>query len=150
MLIYRICRAEFAMNLKASGFAGRWNQDGQKVLYASATRSLAALEHLANRSGLTLSASYRVLVLEVPDGAEALHSILPETLLTNWRRLTGYGRLQEIGADWYRGTESLMLRVPSVLIPQEFNYLIHTQHPNFGTQVRLMEVENFDWDNRLV
>lgn len=150
MLIYRICRSEFATDLKASGFASRWNQDGQWVLYASATRSLAALEQLANRSGLVLSASYCVMAIEVPDLVDSLRSVLPEVLPPDWRRFSGYGRLQELGAGWYRRSESLLLRVPSVLVPQEYNYLIHTQHPDFCTRVRLVGMEDFDWDNRLV
>jgi len=148
MLIYRICRAEFATNLNASGFAGRWNQEGQKVLYASATRSLAALEQLANRSGLVLSASYRVMVIDVPNHSHSLGAILPDQLPSDWRRFSGYGRLQEIGANWYRRSESLLLPVPSVMIPQEFNYLIHTQHPDFSSHVRFVGMEDFDWDKR--
>ena len=158
MLICRICRSEFAGDLKASGFASRWNQDGQWVLYASATRSLAALEQLANRSGLVLSASYCVMVIEVPDWEDSLRpalsqvlfSVLPEDLPADWRRFSGYGRLQELGADWYRRSESLLLKVPSVMVPQEYNYLINTQYKDFHTLVRLVGVENFDWDNRLV
>jgi RES domain-containing protein len=150
MLIYRICRAEFATELKASGLAGRWNHDGQRVLYASATRSLAALEQLANRSGLILNAPYSVMIIEVSDSINSLRAVSPEMLSSDWRRFSGYGRLQDFGSDWYRRLESLLLRVPSVLVPQEYNYLIHTRHPDFGTQVRLVGVEAFDWDNRFV
>lgn len=150
MLIYRICRAEFATALKASGLAGRWNQNGQRVLYASASRSLAALEQLANRSGLILNASYSVMIIEVPDAMDSLLIVSPDMLPSDWRRFSGYGRLQEFGADWYRRVESLLLRVPSVLVPRENNYLIHTLHPDFGTQIRLVGVEAFDWDNRFV
>ncbi|OFY41648.1 MAG: hypothetical protein A2X18_09950 [Bacteroidetes bacterium GWF2_40_14] len=160
MLIYRICRSDFASDLKASGYAGRWNRDGQWVLYASATRSLAALEQLANRSGLVLSGSYCLMVIEVPnieatdaeapDEMDSLRTVLPEMLPPDWRRFSGYGRLQELGANWYRRSKSLLLRVPSVLVPQEYNFLINTQHPHFRTQVRLVGTEDFDWDNRLV
>ena len=149
MLVYRICRAEFATNLKASGFAGRWNQEGQKVLYASATRSLAALELMANRRGLQWKTPYRVMVLDVSNNLESFNAVLPVNLPTDWRHLSGYGRLQELGAHWYRQSESLLLKVPSVLIPQEFNYLIHTKHPDFSSRVRLVGVEDFDWDKRL-
>lgn len=150
MLIYRICRADFATKLNASGFAGRWNREGQWVLYASASRSLAALEQLANRSGLVMSTPYSVMTLEIPDDAAMIQDVLPESLPTFWRTLAGYGWLQEIGTDWYRRGATLALRVPSVLIPQEFNYLIHTKHPDFERRVRLVEVEAFNWDARLV
>lgn len=150
MLIYRICRADYATNLNASGFAGRWNQEGQWVLYASASRSLAALEQLANRSGLVLSTPYSVMTIEIPDDPAGVCTVLPTSLPDSWRTMAGYGRLQTIGADWYRRSDTLLLRVPSVLIPQEFNYLIHTKHPDFERRVRLVEVEAFNWDGRLV
>jgi len=150
MLVYRICLAEFTTDLKASGLAGRWNHDGQRVLYASATRSLAALEQLANCSGLMLNDSYSVMIIEIPDGVDSIRAVNPEMLPSDWRRLSGYGRLQELGSDWYRRSESLLLRVPSVLVPQEYNYLIHTLHLDFGSQVRLLGVEAYDWDNRVV
>ena len=150
MLIYRICRSEFVTTLKASGLAGRWNHDGQRVLYASASRSLATLEQLANRSGLILNGSYSIMILEVPDSINSMRVITQEMLSSDWRRFSGYGRLQDVGADWYRGVESLVLRVPSVLVPQEYIFLIHTLHPDFGTQVLLVGVEAFDWDSRFV
>jgi len=118
-------------------------------LYASATRSLAALEQLANRSGLILSASYRVMVIDVPNNSDSLDAVLPENLPSDWRRFSGYGRLQEVGAAWYRRADSLLLRVPSILISQEYNYLINTLHSDFKSNVRLMAVEDFDWDKRL-
>jgi len=150
MLIYRICRSDFASTMNASGFAGRWNHEGQWVLYASASRSLAALEQLANRSGLSMSSPYSVMTIEIPDDAAAVHTVLPASLPDSWRSMASYGRLQEIGADWYRRSDTLLLRVPSVLVPQEFNYLIHTRHPDFASRVRLVEAEGFNWDGRLV
>ncbi|HET9570185.1 MAG TPA: RES family NAD+ phosphorylase [Bacteroidales bacterium] len=148
MLSYRICRAEYAADLKASGSAGRWNHDGQWILYSSATRSLAALEMLARRSGQFLNNPYKVMVLEVP--VDSCQLLLPESLPDHWKQISSFGHLREIGAEWYRRSESLVLSVPSVLIPQERNYLINTQHPDFGEMIRLVEVEEFDWDGRLV
>lgn len=150
MLIYRICRAEFAQSLNASGFSGRWNIRGQQVIYASSTRSLAALELLANRSGAELKDAYKVMVLNVPDHLDSCHTILPKMLPLDWMLFSNYGRLQKVGSDWYEATETLLMKVPSVLIHQEFNYLLNTQHADFKTQVRLLEVEDFAWDNRLV
>jgi len=148
MLIYRICRTEFASDLKASGFAGRWNHDGQWILYSSATRSLAALELLARRSGQFLKYPYSIMELDVP--SNSCSTILPESLPYQWRHVSSYGRLREIGAKWYLRADSLVLSVPSVLIPQEQNYLINTQHPDFGNRVRLVAVDDFNWDDRLI
>lgn len=149
MLIFRICRTEFANGLNASGLAGRWNHNGQRVLYVSSTRSLAALEQLANRSGLILNASYSVMIIKVPDSLDSFRTIDPAILPPDWQRISGYGRLQDLGSNWYYQFESLLLRVPSVLVPQEHNYLINTQHQDFKTKVKLVGIEDFNWDNRL-
>jgi RES domain-containing protein len=147
MLIYRICRAEHSMNLNASGFAARWNLEGQFVLYASATRSLAALELLTRRNGSFVAYPYKVMCLEV--SMNSIRMILPESLPLEWRKTSSYGALRAIGSDWYKHAESLVLGVPSVLVPQEFNYLIHTRHAEFASQVRIAEVDDFEWDSRL-
>lgn len=148
MVVFRICRAEFSTDLNASGLAGRWNKDGQWVLYASSTRSLAALEQLVNRSGIIPNAPYCVMSIEVPDTPSAFSSILTENLPSDWRPFSSYGRLQELGSNWYRKSEALLLKVPSVLIPQECNYLINTQFPDFSNHVRLLAVEEYTWDSR--
>lgn len=71
---------------------------------------------------------------------------LPE----NWKSIEAYVELQEIGSKWYHSNESLVLMVPSAIIPQEFNYIINTKHPLFATHVILQEVDDFVWDNRLL
>lgn len=150
MVVYRICRAAFADSLTASGMAGRWNLQGQYVLYASATRSLAALEQLANRSGLSMSEPYTVMVIDLPDRPEAYQVVDSVDLPTDWRWLSGYGRLQELGGAWCRQQRSLVLRVPSVLVPQESNFVINTSHPEFASSVKVVGREDFGWDNRLM
>lgn len=150
MFVYRICRARFSASLKASGCAGRWNRDSQWVLYASANRSLAALEQVANRSNIMLHEPYTILVIEVPENESCCTTIQTDQLPVNWMQLSEYGRLQEIGSNWYRNAETLLLRVPSVVIPQESNYLINTQHPDFSKQVNLFDLEPFGWDQRIV
>jgi RES domain-containing protein len=150
MVVYRICREAFADSLTASGMAGRWNLQGQHVLYASATRSLAALEQLANRSGLSMREPYTVMVIELTDRPEAYEVVDTVDLPSDWQRLSGYSRLQELGGTWYRQQRSLVLRVPSVLVPQESNFVINTSHPDFVTSVKVVGREDFGWDNRLV
>lgn len=150
MVVYRICRAAFADSLTASGMAGRWNVQGQHVLYASATRSLAALEQLANRSGFSMREPYAVMVIALPDSLGAYQVVASVDLPLDWQRLSGYGRLQELGGAWYRQQRSLVLQVPSVLVPQESNFVINTCHPDFVAGVKVIGREAFGWDNRLV
>ena len=69
-------------------------------------------------------------------------------LQSDWRSVSAYGRLQDLGSAWYLKNEKLVLRVPSVLIPQESNFVINTKNKYFWDFVRLKSVEDFGWDER--
>lgn len=150
MLVYRISKAQYAEKLTASGAANRWNKSGQFVIYASASRALASLELVVHRAAILQSETYKVMVIEVPiEEAEALQEISIADLPEGWNGLQFYPRLQEIGSDWYKSHEKLILKVPSALIPQEHNYVINTRHELFQTHVKLIGLEDFFWDRRL-
>lgn len=64
--------------------------------------------------------------------------------------IEAYVGLQEIGSKWYNSLETLVLKVPSSIIPQEHNYIINTKHPLFQTHIKLESIEDFAWDKRLL
>ncbi|MFC0186189.1 RES family NAD+ phosphorylase [Pseudarcicella hirudinis] len=68
----------------------------------------------------------------------------------NWKSIQRYPTLQKIGSAWYRSEKSLVLQVPSVLVPWESNYLINTNHPDFSKKTSIYSTEEFIWDNRLI
>jgi len=41
------------------------------------------------------------------------------------------------------------LPLPTAIIPQAYNYIINTTHPDFNTTIQLMDVEDYFWDSRL-
>ena len=113
----------------------RWSPRGRRVAYASSSLSLASLEVLVNLNReedaprdlaaveLTIPNRIRVEILE--------KSQLPE----NWRNYPYPLRLQEIGARWLDAGTSVCLLVPSVVIPQELNFLINPLHADFGSLI---------------
>ena len=84
------------------------------------------------------------------DDQTVIKEIKVTDLPNNWKSVEAYIELQEIGSKWYHSLESLILKVPSAIISQEYNYIINTKHPLFATNVMLQSVENFDWDKRLL
>ncbi len=58
--------------------------------------------------------------------------------------------LQKIGSDWINSLETLMLKVPSAVIPYEYNFIINTEHPAFNNKVHLARTEEYFWDSRLL
>lgn len=150
MLVYRISRFKYAQNLEASGVANRWNKAGQFVIYASESRALATLELVVHRSAIIQSDTYKVMVIEISEQKlDLVQEINRSELQANWNNLQSYPRLQEIGNEWYEKKESLILKVPSAMIPQENNFVINTMHDLFKSQVKVIALEDFFWDGRL-
>ena len=147
MLVYRITKAIYADRLVASGGAARWNSRGQFVIYTAASRALACLENVVHRSGEGLNDLFRVMIIEIPDDLST-ETIAPESLPTDWTNFQQYDYCQQLGGDWLRRSQSPVLRVPSAIIVNEWNYLINPAHPQFG-QVSLLRTEPFTFDPRI-
>ena len=140
--IYRLCRKKYAGELRTSGLANRWNREGQKVIYCASGRSLASLELLVHRSRIIPQESYVMLVISIHEPDHVITSIPLPQLPENWRSIGAFGTLQKTGAFWYDSQTSLMLRIPSIVIPEEHNYMIHTEHPAFRTHVSILHRED--------
>lgn len=91
-----------------------------------------------------------MMVLSISDQPDLITEIKSSELPLDWRTTDAYPELQELGSDWYHSKRSLVLKVPSAVIPQEHNLLINTDHPNFLTDVKLVWTEDYFWDDRLL
>jgi RES domain-containing protein len=150
MEVYNIRRAKFASSLTASGVANRWNKNEEFVIYAGANRALATLENLAHRSFIHSPVPYKLLTIEMKVDLASIREVQPHALPANWRSIEAYPELQEIGSGWYQRRETLLLKVPSVIVPQEYNYLINTQHKQFSSWVKIVNSIDFILDDRLL
>ena len=108
---------------------GRWNSEGTRIVYASSSLSLAILEILVNLQDEKILSSYMVIPFHFDDNLmEALDvKGLPE----DWAFLPSSLSAKSIGDDWVQSKTSLILEVPSVVVPSEMNYLINPSHPDF-------------------
>lgn len=150
MRLYRISKMKFAKDLSGEGarlFGGRWNRKGFPVLYTSENISLAAMELLVNLPVADLPDDLRLITLNVPDEI-SMRVISFDDLPKGWRHYPPPGSLSEMGTEWIQSEESLMLRVPSAVIPQEWNVLLNPQHSEMS-RVEILSVEAFGFDKRL-
>lgn len=147
MVVYRITKAVYADRLIASGGAARWNSRNEFVIYTAATRALACLENVVHRSGEGLLENFRVMVIDVPDTL-TVDTLPPDTLPANWFDFEQYGACQQIGGEWLRSGRSAVLRVPSAIIANEYNYLLNPAHPDFS-RIVLLRTEPFAFDPRI-
>lgn len=137
--------AEACSGIGASLFPGRWNRAGERVVYSSASVALAQLELIVNANA-ALVARYALFELEF--GEELVSE--PDQLPRGWERLLapGWTKLQDIGSAWYQGQKSAVLRVPSAVVPLEYNYILNAAHPDFS-QIRIRGPIDFATDPRL-
>lgn len=131
---WRIVKAEYARTAfngeGARRAGGRFNSRGTAVVYCADSLALAVLEvlvHLPSYNGLSNRVAFRVSF------DEALVETLPaEDLPPRWRATPPGGATQQIGDVWVREARSAVLRLPSVVVPQEFNYVLNPAHPDFA------------------
>lgn len=89
------------------------------------------------------------MTIHVGNDEELVEHILIKDLVDNWRSLDAYSTLQKIGSAWYKDQRSLLLKVPSAVIPNEYNYVINASHPLFHDKVLLIGREDYFFDERL-
>jgi RES domain-containing protein len=108
---------------------GRWNSVGTAVVYASGTLSLALVETLVHLpSGILAAYS-----AQRADFDDSLVTILEDAALPpDWRSDPPPAAARAIGDAWAVAGRSAVLRVPSVVVPMEFNYLLNPRHPDFA------------------
>jgi RES domain-containing protein len=56
---------------------------------------------------------------------------LVELLPSDWKRGLMPASTVALGSQWAKEKVSLALKVPSIIVPSEFNFLINPLHPNF-------------------
>jgi RES domain-containing protein len=147
MTVYRLSLSIYARQMTGEGskiYGGRWNEIGVPCIYACETRALCVLEYAANvdRDHMPIDLSFTIY--ELPDDAAKNFSI--NDLPDSWAHLPPTAATQAWGTAQLR--DQLALRLPSVILPTEFNYVINHQHPDFK-KVTIKAVEPFTFDPRI-
>jgi RES domain-containing protein len=152
MLVWRLTRMTHAdeplTGEGAQRFGGRWNHPGTPVVYTSATLSLAVLEFLVNLPIIDLPNDLVSIRIDVPDGLNQTN-IVVDDLPDNWRAFPAIEDLRDIGTDWVRESKTAVLAVPSVVIPNELNYVINPAHRDVN-RLEVVSIEPFALDTRLL
>jgi RES domain-containing protein len=147
MLVYRIVFEKYSRKLIAPGFAGRWNGSGRKVIYSAESVALAFLENMVRRQGVGFNHDFKTMILEIPDNLK-IQVVGTDGLSAGWRKFTGYSVCQPIGNAWYDAGDIPVLKVPSAVLPDSFNYVINSQHPDFK-KIELVQVADLIPDERI-
>jgi RES domain-containing protein len=123
---------------------GRWNSVGTRLVYTSASVALACLETLVHMRMLSRTGERWLFSIEVPD-----HLIdTLEKLPPRWDAEPTGAASQLVGDKWIADQRSVVLLVPSVVVPQEKNALLNPRHPQFSLGW-VSKAARFRYDPRL-
>lgn len=149
MIVYRVCHRNYANDLSGEGariHGGRWNHKGIPCIYTSGSRALAVLEYSANVNIDFIPRALCIAVVEIPDK----HILMPEqrVLPGDWYRLPAPASAKDFGSSLLKKAEHLVLRLPSVVVPEEFNYVVNPLHPEIAA-VKCLDVNDLVYDLRI-
>lgn len=108
---------------------GRWNPIGMAAVYASDSLALAMLEVLVHFDTAQPMADYTALELDIPD--DWLVTPPRSVLDFSWPSRASIPHTQALGRSLLVDRDSFALRIPSVIVQQECNFVINPSHRNF-------------------
>jgi len=111
-------------------FGGRWNSKGLAVIYTAGSLALASIEMMVNLPSPKLLEAF--VRIPVYFDEELVESLPPDKYPRNWQHRPISPETKAIGDRWIKQLRSPVLRVPSVVVPEEFNYLINPAHTDFA------------------
>src|SRR5262245_25259634 len=150
MHFWRICRRRYAADA-ATGegarlYGGRWNSRGVRVVYASTSLALAALETFVNLEP-NLQPRDLVSIEGVISEELEIGRLDQRTLPRDWHQ-TRDESLRRFGDEWIRSGQTIALLVPSAGIRGEWNVLLNPAHLDFQ-KVKFGEPVPFHFDTRM-
>jgi RES domain-containing protein len=149
--VWRLTPPAYARLLDGEGSrlaGGRWNSPGCPLVYTSTHLSLSVLEVLVHfppelRDNLP---ELEATQLSVPDNAGAT-----EIPLDQFRGLLADGQplstCRAFGDEWVARGSALVLKAPSVLVPEELNVMINPAHSGMR-EVTIVSSRRFHFDPR--
>ncbi|GEO05784.1 hypothetical protein AAE02nite_34480 [Adhaeribacter aerolatus] len=149
VLAYRLVKERFIdAPLSTEGarrYGGRWNPPGVGILYTSASPELALLEQLVHLPALPFEdlPQLFLITLSLPDLPKPLPELPPQ-----WREYANYEANHQLLAGWLEKPDVLALQVPSAVLTESYNYLLHPEHPTY-TQIKVVKIAAFNIDPRL-
>jgi RES domain-containing protein len=146
MRLWRISNYADLSGMGGVRFPARWHGKGRPILYTAEHPAGALTEFLVHMDLEDLPANFQLLSIEASDGL-AVPQIDIEALPPDWT--TNLNVTRAIGNRWLEEGTSLLLRVPSVLVPEAWNVLVNPAHHD-SSALRLARTAKVPLDPRLI
>jgi RES domain-containing protein len=144
MILWRISRHRDLSGMGGLKAAGRWHYAGRAIVYLTETPASALLEVCVHTSANDVPPEFTLLKVEGPD--LEVPSIKADDLPKDWR--TRLEVTRDLGTAWLEKNESVLLKVPSVIVPATVNFLFNPSHKQ-AAKFRIAEAFSYPFDVRL-
>ena len=149
MRIYRLTKQAYAGDaFRGSRGRGRWHPSGIPMVYAADAPATALLETLVHTERLALLTMPYAVITIMLDEARHLLRLPADVLPADWQAWPWPASTQELGSYWFTTRASVVLEVPSAVVPFQRNYLINIRHPDFA-ELEMEPAVPFPIDPRL-
>ncbi len=149
MIVYRLSREQYKNELSGYGASlngQRWNSKGVEVVYTAQTRALSNSEVAVHIALGILPKDYFMVEIEIPDSIEIL-ALKPSNLPAGWDSLPSQPSSQYVGDRFVQENKYAVLKVPSVVVKGEFNFVLNPRHDAFRA-IKIISTEPFPFDPR--
>lgn len=149
MIVYRVGSSKYADDLSGTGAkinGGRWNRIGVDCLYTSESRALAVLEYTVNVNIYAIPRALSITTIDI--GRVSYRRLRESELPGDWKTSPVPASVQNFGTDLLRRKTHAVLKVPSMIIPDEFNYILNPVHVDFR-KFSIVNVSDFVYDIRI-
>lgn len=150
MIVFRLSSSKYAKDLSGKGAeksGGRWNSKGIALVYTGQSRALCTAEIAVHTPLGNIPLGYEIISIEIPDSIH-IKELSEKEIPKDWKSMPHSHSTQLIGDKFVNHAKFLVIKVPSVVVQGEFNYLINPHHTNFKL-IRITSIEPFTFDERL-
>jgi len=144
MILWRISRHRDLSGAGGLKAPGRWHYAGQPVVYLAETPASVLLEVCVHTSANDVPPEFTLLRIEGPDVKVPV--IKPNDFPQDWR--TDQEATRDLGTAWLRKNGSVLLQVPSAIVPETNNFLFNPSHPD-AARFNIAESFLYPFDVRL-
>lgn len=147
MIVYRICKSQYADDLQGTGsklFGGRWNHIDFPCIYTAESRAVSILEYSVNINIDFIPRALSLCTFKIDQ--QQIHEIQEEELPGNWRNTPAPKSTKDFRFDLLHSNHSI-IKIPSIIIPQEYNYILNPHGPNRA--FKLVGIKDFVFDLRI-
>ena len=148
MLVYHLGNTKYANSLTGEGaklHGGRWNMLGVPCIYTSESKALCVLEYAANLRLEEMPQNISITIYELPP--KSWKEISQADLPKNWQEIPAPEETKIFGSEALK-EKTLAIKIPSAIIPSEFNFILNPLANNFNL-VKIVSIHSFTMDRRI-